>query len=82
MPYLIIRTDVRNVPEQIAGRDGSATSATRRRPRRQTATADNFDAAMRMARALAACGQVRSGPPARQGDPRSAAPHGRHRRQT
>ena len=60
MPYLVIRTDVRSVPEEIVGprfRDERSEPETRR----QTATADNFDAAMRMARALAACGQVRAG---------------------
>ena len=60
MPYLVIRTDVRNVPEKITGprfRDERNAPETRR----QTATADSFDSAMRMARALAACGQVRLG---------------------
>lgn len=60
MPYLVIRTDVRNVPEKITGprlRDERNSPETRR----QTATADSFDSAMRMARALAACGQVRLG---------------------
>jgi hypothetical protein len=60
MPYLIIRTDVRNVPEKInEGRFRDERNAPE--TRRQTAKADNFDAAMRMARALASCGQVRTG---------------------
>jgi hypothetical protein len=60
MPYLIIRTDVRDVAETIT--NGNARDE-RNDPetRRQTAKADTVEAAMRMARALAACGQVRNG---------------------
>jgi hypothetical protein len=56
MRYLIVRTDVRE-PGSDQPRD------ERRRPenRRQVASAANRDAAMHMARALAACGAVRSG---------------------
>jgi hypothetical protein len=60
MPYLIIRTDVRDVSGPINEgpvRDERNDPETRR----QTATADNVDAAMHMARALASCGQVRTG---------------------
>jgi len=60
MPYLIIRTDVRNVSETInQGRFRDERDAPE--VHRQTAKAENFDAAMRMARALSACGQVRTG---------------------
>jgi hypothetical protein len=61
MTYLIIRTDVRDVPERI--NDGGRFRDERSAPetRRQMAKAENFDAAMRMARALASCGQVRTG---------------------
>ena len=59
MRYLIVRTDVREpgLDEPVQPRD------ERRRPetRRQVASAIDRDAAMRMARALAACGAVRSG---------------------
>ncbi|HEY2792120.1 MAG TPA: hypothetical protein VGJ28_07190 [Micromonosporaceae bacterium] len=59
MPYLIIRTDVRDVAEPIdlPVRDERNAPETRR----QTASAETIDAAMRMARALSACGQVKLG---------------------
>jgi hypothetical protein len=62
MPYLIVRTDVRAVSAQAVdiidhARDERHTPEMRR----QTAIAETWEAAMRMARALAACGQVRSG---------------------
>jgi hypothetical protein len=61
MTYLIIRTDVRDVSEEI--NTGGRFRDERNAPetRRQMAKADNVDAAMRLARALAACGQVRTG---------------------
>ena len=60
MPYLIIRTDVRNVPATVnAGRFRDERNAPE--TRRQTAKADTVDAAMHLARALASCGQVRNG---------------------
>jgi hypothetical protein len=58
MPYLIVRTDVRaNEQHQRYRRDEHNTPEIRR----ATATAETYDAAMRMARAFSACGQVRSG---------------------
>lgn len=60
MPYLIIRTDVRHAPDEI-NRGMFRDERSEPETRRQTATADNVDAAMRLARALAACGQVRMG---------------------
>ncbi len=60
MPYQIIRTDVRDVPETIKNgrfRDERKMPETRR----QTASAESIDAAVRLARALASCGQVRMG---------------------
>ena len=60
MPYLIIRSDVADPaegPERRSFRDEFFDPETHR----QTATADSFDAAMRMARAFSACGQVRTG---------------------
>ena len=55
--YLIVRTDVRDPGGLDQPRD------ERRRPetRRQVASAADRDAALHMARALAACGAVRSG---------------------
>jgi hypothetical protein len=55
--YLIVRTDVRDPGGFDRPRD------ERRRPetRRQVASAAELDVALRMARALAACGAVRSG---------------------
>jgi len=62
MPYLIVRTDVRNVSEQsVATSDHARDERHKPETRRQTAMAETFDAAMRRARALAACGQVRNG---------------------
>jgi hypothetical protein len=57
MPYLIIRTDVREPINAGSFRDERSAPETRR----QMAKADNVDAAMRLARALASCGQVRLG---------------------
>jgi hypothetical protein len=61
MTYLIIRTDVRDVAEEI--NDGGRFRDERSAPetRRQMAKADSFNAAMRLARALSACGLVRTG---------------------
>jgi len=58
MRYLIVRTEVR---EQDL--DGPGMRDERRRPehRRQVASAHDRESAMHMARALAACGAVRSG---------------------
>jgi hypothetical protein len=58
MRYLIVRTDIR------AAVDGSTLPRDERRYpeiRRQTATAEDWDSALHLARALAACGAVRSG---------------------
>jgi hypothetical protein len=57
MRYLIVRTEVREPGGPELTRD------ERRRPetRRQVASAADRDAAMHLARALAACGAVRSG---------------------
>jgi len=57
MRYLIVRTDVR----EPAGTDQPRDERRRPETRRQVASAADRDAAMRMARALAACGAVRSG---------------------
>jgi hypothetical protein len=57
MRYLIVRTDVR----EPAGPDQPRDERRRPETRRQVASAANRDAAMHMARALAACGAVRSG---------------------
>jgi hypothetical protein len=61
MTYLIIRTDVRDVAGEI--NNGGRLRDERNSPetRRQMAKADSFDAAIRMARALASCGPVRLG---------------------
>lgn len=59
MRYLIVRTDVRE-----PGLDGPAQARDERRypeTRRQVASAVDREAALRMARALAACGAVRAG---------------------
>jgi len=60
MPYLVIRADVPTVAEEI---NAGPFHDERHAPeiRRKTARADNYDAAMRMARAFAACGSVRTG---------------------
>jgi hypothetical protein len=63
MPYLVIRTDVRPVTEQVVDATDHARDE-RHEPerRRQTAVAETFDIAMRLARALSsACGDVRTG---------------------
>jgi hypothetical protein len=58
MPYLIVRTDVRaNDQNHRYERAGRNTPETRR----ASATAETYDAAMRMARAFSATGKVRSG---------------------
>jgi hypothetical protein len=58
MRYLIVRTDIRAATD-----DTSLPRDERRYPetRRKTATAEDWDSALRLARALAACGAVRSG---------------------
>ncbi len=62
MPYLIIRTDVRSVSsETVDANDHARDERHQPETRRQTAMAESWDAAMRMARALASCGQVRNG---------------------
>jgi hypothetical protein len=64
MNYLIVRTDVRPIadtPAAGAGTDGLRDERTRPENRRQTATAEDRDAAMRMARAFASAGPVRAG---------------------
>ncbi|HEY2792158.1 MAG TPA: hypothetical protein VGJ28_07385 [Micromonosporaceae bacterium] len=61
MTYLIIRTDVRDVAEEIDDSGWIRDERNAPETRRQMAKADSFDAAMRMARALSACGQVRLG---------------------
>jgi hypothetical protein len=66
MRYLIVRTEVRpfapedvvaSVLDQLPLRDES----TEPEQRRQVAEADNLDAALQLARALASVGAVRSG---------------------
>lgn len=59
MPYVIIRTEVRDGADRagVNQRDERYTPETRR----QTMTATTKDAALQLARALAACGQVRNG---------------------
>jgi hypothetical protein len=66
MRYLIVRTDVRTVdPDEItaAWADGNRIRDERTipEPRRQTVCADSREAALNLARALAAVGAVRSG---------------------
>ncbi|OLB81551.1 MAG: hypothetical protein AUI14_02875 [Actinobacteria bacterium 13_2_20CM_2_71_6] len=59
MRYLIVRTEVRD-----PGLDGPGQPRDERRcpeTRRQVASAADREAAMHMARALAACGAVRAG---------------------
>jgi hypothetical protein len=58
MRYLIVRTDIRAAVD-----DSALPRDERRRPetRRQTATAEDWDSALHLARALTACGAVRSG---------------------
>lgn len=58
MPYLVVRTDVR------ANEQNSRYAQNKRNAhetRRAIATAETYGAAVRMARALSALGQVRSG---------------------
>jgi hypothetical protein len=66
MRYLIVRTDVRAVgPDELvaAWSEGARIRDERTdpEPRRQTVTAEDRDAALKLARALAAVGAVRSG---------------------
>jgi hypothetical protein len=66
MRYLIVRTDVRALePDQItaAWADGIRIrdERTAPEPRRQTVCADDREAALNLARALAAVGAVRAG---------------------
>lgn len=58
MPYLIVRTDVRP-PE--SNRRTLRDYHDSQEIRRASAMAETYDAAMRMARAFSACGQVRNG---------------------
>jgi hypothetical protein len=66
MRYLIVRTEVRAVASDELVRAWSRGGCVRDErlspePRRQTATADDLPAALRLARALTATGAVRSG---------------------
>ena len=61
MSYLIVRTDVRSPDDSMDQSDHIHDGRTGREIRRQTAIPETWEAAMRMARALSACGQVRSG---------------------
>jgi hypothetical protein len=66
MRYLVVRTDVRQLGPadlQDLWSTGSRPRDERKSPetRRQTFTADNLDAALILARALASSGPVRSG---------------------
>jgi hypothetical protein len=66
MRYLIVRTEVRGFsPDQLnaAWLDGEALRNESERPelRRQTVEAENLDAALHLARALASVGAVKSG---------------------
>jgi hypothetical protein len=66
MRYLIVRTEVRAVgPDEVAAAwaDGVRIRDERTdpEPRRQIVTADDRDAALGLARALASVGAVRSG---------------------
>lgn len=66
MRYLIVRTEVRTFdPDELnaAWHEGEALRDESEAPelRRQTAEADNLDAALHLARALASVGAVRSG---------------------
>jgi hypothetical protein len=58
MRYLIVRTDVR---EQDLNAPGQRDERRHPEHRRQVASAQDRDAAFHLARALAACGAVRSG---------------------
>jgi hypothetical protein len=59
MRYLIVRTDVRD--PGVDGPDRPRDERRRPETRRQVASAADREAAMHLARALAACGAVRSG---------------------
>jgi hypothetical protein len=66
MRYLIVRTEVRAVgPEEVAAAWAEGVrirdERTAPEPRRQIVTADDRDAALNLARALASVGAVRSG---------------------
>jgi hypothetical protein len=66
MRYLIVRTEVRPVGlddiNALWGEDVPLRDETEApEPRRQTAEADSLEAALRLARALASVGAVRSG---------------------
>jgi len=62
MPYLIVRTDVRQVSEEaVDAFDHARDERSAPERRRQTAIAESRDAALHLARALAASGPVRSG---------------------
>jgi hypothetical protein len=61
MSYLIVRADVRSSDDSMDQSDHIGDSHPGPEIRRQTAIAETWEAAMRMARALSSCGQVRSG---------------------
>ncbi|HEY7177442.1 MAG TPA: hypothetical protein VH442_21200 [Micromonosporaceae bacterium] len=62
MPYLIVRTDVRQVStETVDATDHARDERSAPERRRQTAIAESRDVALHMARALASSGPVRSG---------------------
>jgi hypothetical protein len=66
MRYLIVRTDVRAIgPDEVAAAWGEGARIRDERtdpePRRQIVTAEDREAALSLARALAAVGAVRSG---------------------
>jgi hypothetical protein len=62
MPYLIVRTDVRQVSvEAVDAPRYARDERSDPERRRQTAMAESRDAALHMARAFASSGPVRSG---------------------
>ena len=62
MPYLIVRTDVRQVSsEAVDASDHARDERSSPERRRQTAIAESREVALHMAGALAASGSVRSG---------------------
>lgn len=66
MRYLIVKTDVRNVaPDELASAWAKGYRVRDERmapePRRQTMFAEDREAALKLARALAAVGSVRAG---------------------
>jgi hypothetical protein len=66
MRYLVVRTDVHHcgpaeLDEAISAGQPVRDERTSPEPRRQTATADDFESALRLARALSAGGAVRNG---------------------